>query len=125
MNLEVRATGFRAVEGRACFALFIDATGFPDDPSGAHARAEAPIEQGEARVSFDDVPQRPVAVAVLHDMDGDRRMRTGLFGMPLEGFGVSCNPRILFGPPRFSDCQLLPVAGRVVVIELRYFGGVP
>lgn len=125
MNLEVLARGFRAERGRACFALFTDAAGFPDDPTRAHAHAEAPIDYGQARVTFDPVPQQPVAVAVLHDMDGDRRMRTGPFGIPLEGFGVSCNPPIRLGRPRFRDCQLLPVAGRVLVIELRYLGAGP
>jgi uncharacterized protein (DUF2141 family) len=62
-----------------------------------------------------------LAVGVLHDEDGDKRMATGLFGIPKEGFGVSNNPRILFGPPRFEDARLVPQPGQPIIIDMKYF----
>jgi uncharacterized protein (DUF2141 family) len=48
-------------------------------------------------------------------------MATGLFGIPKEGFGVSNNPRILFGPPRFEDARLVPQPGQPIIIDMKYF----
>jgi uncharacterized protein (DUF2141 family) len=103
MDVEVIARGLRNHEGSVLFALFIEPRGFPDRGELAAMRVEAPIDADQVRARFSDVPDgQALAVGVLHDEDGDKRMATGLFGIPKEGFGVSNNPRILFGPPRFE-----------------------
>ena len=123
MRVEIIAEGFRARRGRACFGLFTSPQGFPDYGKRAFERADARIEDGQAYVCFDDLPDRPFAVSVLHDQDGDRRMRTGAFGIPREGFGVSRNPRIRFGPPRFGECAIPPAQELEVFIATRYLSG--
>ncbi len=122
MDVEVIAKGLRNQQGSVLFALFLEPRGFPDQGELAAQRIEAAIDGSEARARFTDLPQgRALAVGVLHDEDGDKRMATGLFGIPKEGFGVSNNPRILFGPPRFEDARLVPVPGQPIVINVRYF----
>lgn len=122
MDLEVIARGLRNEVGSALFAVFLEPAGFPGEGERAAYVLEAPITGSEVRVTFTDLPDRqPLAIAVLHDEDGDKRMATGFFGIPKEGFGVSNNPRILFGPPSFKDALLTPTAGQPVVIDIRYF----
>lgn len=122
MDVEVIARGLRNEAGSALFAVFLEPAGFPGDGERAAYRQEAPITGSEARVRFTDLPDgRPLAIAVLHDEDGDKRMAMGLFGIPKEGFGVSNNPRIRFGPPSFKDALLTPTAGQPIVIDMRYF----
>ena len=41
------------------------------------------------------------AAALIHDENSNARLDT-FAGIPREGFGFSRNPRIGFGPPRFS-----------------------
>ena len=122
MDVEVIARGLRNHNGSALFAVFLEPGGFPGEGERAAFHREAPITGSEVRVQFTDLPDdRPLAIAVLHDEDGDKRMATGFFGIPKEGFGVSNNPRILFGPPSFDDALLTPQPGQPVVIEMRYF----
>ena len=122
MDVEVIARGLRNQAGSALFAVFLEPAGFPGEGERAAYRVEAPITGSEVRVRFTDLPDdRPLAIAVLHDEDGDKRMAMGFFGIPKEGFGVSNNPRILFGPPSFKDALLTPKAGQPVLIDMRYF----
>jgi uncharacterized protein (DUF2141 family) len=122
MDVEVIARGLRNQTGSALFAVFLEPAGFPGEGDRAAYRLEAPITGSEVRVRFSDLPDdQPLAIAVLHDEDGDKRMATGVFGIPKEGFGVSNNPRILFGPPSFKDALLTPKAGQPIVIDMRYF----
>ena len=122
MDVEVVARGLRNQNGSALFAVFLEPAGFPGEGERAAYRVEAPITGSEVRVRFTDLPDdRPLAIAVLHDEDGDKRMAMGVFGIPKEGFGVSNNPRMLFGPPSFKDALLTPKAGQPVIIDMRYF----
>ncbi len=122
MDVEVIARGLRNHDGSALFAVFLGPAGFPGEGERAAFRLEAPITGSEVRVRFTGLPDdRPLAIAVLHDEDGDKRMATGFFGIPKEGFGVSNNPRILFGPPSFKDALLTPTPGQPVIIDMRYF----
>jgi uncharacterized protein (DUF2141 family) len=122
MDVEVIARGLRNQTGSALFAVFLEPTGFPGEGERAAYVLETPITGSEVRVTFTDLPDKqPLAIAVLHDEDGDRRMATGFFGIPKEGFGVSNNPRILFGPPSFREALLTPQAGQPVIIDMRYF----
>lgn len=43
------------------------------------------------------------AVKVFHDVDGDGRMNTNAFGIPLEPYAASNNAPSTMGPPRWSD----------------------
>lgn len=122
MDVDVIARGLRNQEGSVLFALFVEPRGFPDQGELAAMRVEVPIDGDQVQARFSDVPDgQALAVAVLHDEDGDKRMATGLFGMPREGFGVSNNPRILFGPPRFEDARLVPQPGQPIIIDMKYF----
>lgn len=122
MDVEVVARGLRNQNGSALFAVFLEPDGFPGEGERAAFRHEEPITGSEVRVRFTGLPDdRPFAVSVLHDEDGDKRMAMGLFGVPKEGFGVSNNPRLRFGPPRFKGALLTPLAGQPVVIDMRYF----
>lgn len=122
MDVEVIARGLRNDTGSALFAVFLEPAGFPGDGERAAYRLDVPITGSEVRVRFTHLPDnRPLAIAVLHDEDGNKRMTTGLFGIPKEGFGVSNNPRIGFGPPSFREALVTPKAGQPIVIYMRYF----
>lgn len=114
--------GFRSNEGRALVALFSSKKGFPDQPLKAERRVETAIRKGTARAVFKNVPPGDYAVAVLHDEDGDRKMKTGMFGIPKEGYGVSQNAQSRFGPPDYADCDfsVKPVTRVTTRIDMRY-----
>ena len=60
--------------------------------------------QGQITLNFGDLPAGSYAVMVLHDENDNRRMDTGLMGIPSEGYGFSNNPRVM-RKPYFSETK--------------------
>lgn len=118
-TLVVEMKGFRADKGKALVALFAGKDGFPDHPKKAIRRLEVEIKKRAAVAVLSGVPPGTYAVAVLHDEDGDREMKTGLFGIPKEGYGASQDARGRFGPPSFGDAKFAIRPGRRVTTRIQ------
>ena len=56
-------------------------------------------------VLFPNVPYGNYALKIFHDKNDDRTLNIGKFFVPLEHYGFSNDPLILFGPPRYDDCR--------------------
>jgi uncharacterized protein (DUF2141 family) len=122
-TITVEVERLRNSEGQVLFALFRSKTGFPKEPRRAAQRVASPIREGRARAVFENVPPGELAISVLHDEDGDFKVKTGLFGIPREGIGFSRNARATFGPPSFDDAKLSLVAraNEKIIIEIQYY----
>jgi len=61
-----------------------------------------PATKGSAQIVFDALSPGRYAVMVYHDENGDGKLnlRFGMF--PIEGYGLSNNPKAM-GPPKFAD----------------------
>ena len=61
------------------------------------------------------------AVAVYHDENGNRKFDRRWFGLPVEGFGVSNNPKVTLRAPSHAEAAF-PVGRGLTVVEisLRY-----
>ena len=70
-------------------------------------------------VPLSKVHEGTIAIAVYHDEDSNRELKTGLFWRPKEGFAFSNNytPK---GPPKFKKAAIELVHGETVIIELNY-----
>jgi uncharacterized protein (DUF2141 family) len=61
------------------------------------------------------------AAVVYHDENDNRRFDRSWIGMPLEGFGVSNNPRLFLRAPTYKESAFEVGPGHSVVkIDLRY-----
>jgi uncharacterized protein (DUF2141 family) len=118
-TLVVEMKGFRSDKGKALVALFASKEGFPDHPKKAIRRLEVDIKKGAALAVLMGVPPGTYAVAVLHDEDGNKAMKTGTFGIPKEGYGASQDARGRFGPPSFGDAKFEIRAGRRVTTRIK------
>jgi len=116
--IAVEMIGFRSHRGKVLVALFSSAAGFPDAPAKAVRRAEVTIRGRRTSALFRGLPPGTYAVAVLHDEDGNHKMRMGVFG-PKEGYGASRDARGRFGPPRFDDARMTLRAGQTLRIRIR------
>jgi uncharacterized protein (DUF2141 family) len=117
--LTVVMTGFRADKGEALVGIYRGAAGFPDDGARAVERIAVPIAGRRAVARFPAAPAGRIAVAVLHDEDGDKKMKTGLFGRPKEGYGASRDAPARFGPPKFGDAAFDLAAGQALSIDIK------
>ncbi len=80
-----------------------------DDPDnflnkkGRKRRIRIPATGGRHKVCFNIEQQGTYAVAAYHDVDGNRKLKKRWNRMPKEPFGLSKNPRLKFGFPKFSN----------------------
>ena len=72
-------------------------------------------------VSFPALPDGSYAISLFHDENGNNRLDT-FAGIPREGVGFSRNPRLVFGPPRFSAAEFaIEQRATSQTVRLRYF----
>lgn len=122
-SIRISIKGFRNTKGQALVSLFASSKGFPDNGTIAQKRKAYRIVGDEIAIRFDDVKPGSYAVAVLHDEDKDFKMKTGLFGIPKEGYGVSNDATRRFGPPKFADAKFEVTANDEVqlIISMVYY----
>ena len=123
-TLTVAVAGLRDIKGQVCVSVFNSSQGFPTQGANAVRSQCVKTTDRQMTVQFKGLTPGTYAVAVLHDENNDNQANRNALGIPTEGFGFSQNPRIVAGPPKFSDAAVL-VAGRntEVQIQLQYLLG--
>lgn len=119
-RLDLGIEGLRSARGVIRICVTRDPAHFPDCQSDPAAR-RATVPAGGAVPEFADLPSGDYAVALFHDENGNGRLDR-VVGIPIEGVGFSNNPRLTFGPPRFTDARF-PVAAPVAdeTVRMKYF----
>ena len=101
--LDVSVANLRSAKGLLRVCLTADPANFPTCVDDRDATTRS-VPAGTRSLHFAGLPHGSYAVAVIHDENGNAKLDT-VAGIPREGFGFSRNPRILFGPPRFSTAR--------------------
>ena len=57
---------------------------------------------GTLAVTFPNLPHGDYSVAVYHDVNGNQKLDTNLFGVPTEPYGFSNNARSKWGAPKYK-----------------------
>lgn len=104
-ELSINIRGLESNVGKVLVLVFKDSDGFPEEDQKAYKILELSISNKSASEKISDIPSGNYAVSVLHDENGDGKMKKNGLGIPTEGFGFSNNPSILFGQPSFEKCS--------------------
>lgn len=117
----VKLEGLRSDAGQVIVALYTTEDGFPLNLDKAPFLVKASVSQGAATVRVPGVRLGQVAVAGIHDENGNNTLDTYIIGIPKEGVACSNNAHGRFGPPEFSDAALsFSADGQVVVMKMAY-----
>ncbi len=105
-SLELTITHVGKAEGQLLVALFdqpdVWLKGRPLKATGVKAEA------GSVTVLIEDLPEgAAIAVSVVHDLNGNRRLDMNAMGMPTESYGFSNNASGTFGPPTFEAARIV------------------
>lgn len=101
-----RITGLQQKPAKVLVAVFNSGVGFPKAENSFHTTA-IPATGGRVEVTLTLEENRPFAVAVFQDLNGDGVLTKNGFGIPIEPYGFSNNARSLLGPPAFSEAILI------------------
>jgi uncharacterized protein (DUF2141 family) len=107
--------------GEIAYLVFASPSGFPNDKTKAVRSGFVPVSSGESSLIIDAGELAPgrYAVSVYQDVNGNRKLDSGLMGIPKEPVGASNNPKPRFGPPHFGDCAFsMGIADEKIVIAL-------
>jgi uncharacterized protein (DUF2141 family) len=114
-KLSLTVAGIKEAKGALMIAVF-DEAGYGKDKSVA--TAAVPVTALTASTTF-DLPPGKYGIKMFHDVDGDGKMATNPFGMPIEPFGFSNNAPAQFGPATWMDAAFdVPAAGATQKIDL-------
>ena len=109
-SVEIQFADIQANEGAVLFALF-DSEGAYDFKGAPLRSAIAPVAAGTATTRIDGLAPGTYAVKAFHDVNGNGRMDTNPFGMPVEPFAFSNSAKGKMGPPSWSQARFEVTAG--------------
>lgn len=101
-DLLVRVSGLAEPLGQVGCTLFAGPAGFPMDSSSARV-IWLPADAKGVSCRFNDLPEGRYAVSIGHDVNGNKKVDTNVFGIPTEQWGVSNNIRPSLRAPRFDE----------------------
>lgn len=118
LSVSVSLVGSRTAGEVGC-ALFAGGKGFPLDASLATTIWQP--AQSALTCRFEGLAAGDYAVAVSHDLNGNRRTDRNLVGIPKEAWGVSNNVRPRLRAPRFDEALVRLTAGAAteLTVEVR------
>jgi uncharacterized protein (DUF2141 family) len=116
----VRLTNLRNNKGKVGCSLYSGPRGFPKDAAAAIQNRWCPIDGSSSTCRFDPIAQGTYAVACFHDENGNGKLDTGLFGIPIEGTVVSNRAKGSLGPPKYDDAKFAFTGQGEMVLPMSY-----
>lgn len=117
-SIELTISETTSNEGVLQVLIFDQEKGWPESLDNAWKIITLPIEKGSASKRFINVPTGNYAITVFHDHDEDGLIRKNKVGFPIDTFGFSKNPSLIFGVPSFSKCSQKVNSGRPTRFEI-------
>ena len=103
-SLTVNFTGIEEKQGSLMGVLF--------DSEAAYNGKGAPVQpiivtadKSELTVQLNGLAPGTYALKIFHDVDGDLKMSTNPYGMPIEPFAFSNNAQGNMGPAKWADAK--------------------
>ena len=116
----VEISGLRSTDGQELACLTAPAKSFPDCARDPAAHKLTVPSRDAAMLRFTGVPPGRYAIALLDDANRNGKADKALF-LPREGFGLSRNAAVRFGPPKFAVAAFDVGADEVSIpIHMRY-----
>ncbi len=106
-TMQVSINGIRNSHGKIYIALFDSAEAFNSyDYDRAVGFKEPPAKEGSLTVDFPDLAEKPYAISVFHDENGNQNFDLS-GGYPSEGYGTS-HAKSAYDEPKFHQASLKP-----------------
>jgi uncharacterized protein (DUF2141 family) len=101
-TLTVAFTNIAEPKGEIMFVLFDSEASF--DRGGKPVRAiVVPVSGASASIAVPGLPAGRYGIKAFHDLDGDQKMSSNPYGMPIEPFAFSNNAVGNMGPAKWAD----------------------
>jgi uncharacterized protein (DUF2141 family) len=119
-DITITVQGVRNDKGKIAALAFVKADGFPDRVAMAKTQAQVPARKGAVTLVLKNVPAGQVALTILHDEDGDGKLKRNLVGIPTEGVGMTGKP-LGNRAPRYAEAVIEIKGDEKREITLKYW----
>lgn len=117
-EVAIQVSGIQSETGEIGCTLFSSPEGFPLAPKTAAMQWHRAGRRG-VTCRFEGLKPGTYAAAVSHDLNGNRRTDTKLFGIPTEDWGVSNNIRPRMRAPKFQEAAFQVADGQAVTLDVK------
>ena len=119
--LTITVKDLRNRNGALIFGVFRSADGFPTVEAKS-VYWEVKDADADSVTFTPRLPPGRYGASVLHDENRSGDMDRGIAGIPLEGYGVTNNPKPPLRAATFDEATFtLPAEGKALTISLQYF----
>lgn len=120
-TLEIDVAGLRSAKGIILICLTANPASFPDCEGGKDSRLLRVFANKAGPIEVKGLAPGNYAISLVHDENANGRLDKAIL-IPREGFGFSRNPKITFGPPKFSAVEVAVGQGDVrVPVKMKYY----
>jgi len=117
-RIEVTITGIQNTKGTIEIGVYDSKSSFPNYGNAIKVARVPPKKKGSLKHTFENLPDGTYAVAVWHDVNGNREIDENIFGAPKEAYGFSKNNFGAFGPPNFKDVSFAIENGEDILLTI-------
>lgn len=119
-TLILQFQNLESTEGQIRVAVYNSSETFLNEDKILVAKEIKVIQAGENELIIDDLPFGKYAIAVYHDINGDRALDTNLFGVPKEPYCFSNKGMSKWKKPSFEDAAFnFSTDGQVIKLALK------
>jgi len=119
-SIKINVTNINSAKGAVLAALYNSDKGFPGEGETALLFVKGIPQNGKCLIVIENIPPGTYAVALFHDINGDKKLNTNWLGIPKEGYGFSNNASKMFSAPSFKQASFSHTNETNLEIRLRY-----
>lgn len=109
-SLTVNFSGIEEKQG-AILGVLVDSEAAYDGKAAPLRPLMVSADKAEVATMIDGLAPGTYAIKLFHDVDGDGKMGTNPYGMPVEPFAFSNNAQGNMGPAKWADAKFEVKAG--------------
>jgi len=113
-SLALHVIGFKSSQGAVMVALYNDQAAYEASATAADTAmrtARLEIKDGTALTTLEGLPPGQYAIKAFHDLNGDSKLNTNLFGIPTEPVAFSNDAPVHMRAPSWKETVFVVHAG--------------
>jgi uncharacterized protein (DUF2141 family) len=118
-TLTITVASMNSSKGVLGIVIFDKAKGWPEDVSSSFRHLSFPAHEGTQTVSISNLPPGKYAVALIHDVNENKKLDKNFFGKPKEQWGMSNNPAAKFIAPPIEKAFFTLQSNKELSIQLQ------
>lgn len=120
-EITISINSIRNSKGTVKWAVYNNEANFNSTKVGFSDAGFVSSKEGTVTIKTKHLPDGTYAISVFHDENNNSDVDFSFFGLPVEGFGFSQNPRIYFGPPKFNQCTFVKKGNTTQNVKMKYY----